>query len=113
FWRRQLLADARALGLGVAIGWVSFGIASLTRNTGVALGFGFVYFAILENILRVVADWPEPYLIGNAVAAWLNGSDTLDGGVVLSRGGAAAVLVAYAAGIVAIMTALFARRDVT
>ncbi|HVF20964.1 MAG TPA: hypothetical protein VNA14_12090, partial [Mycobacteriales bacterium] len=47
FWRRQLLADARALGLGVAIGWVSFGIASLTRNTGVALGFGFVYFAIL------------------------------------------------------------------
>jgi hypothetical protein len=39
----------------------------LVRNTGAALGVAFVYFAVVENAVRIVAAllklFPEPYLL--------------------------------------------------
>ena len=116
-WRTVALADLRALALGILMAWLAFAIASLTRNTGVALGVGFVYFAILEQLLRVVAQWLNPYLIGNAIAIWIGGRMRIDSGgsstFEFTRPAAAAVLVAYSVGLLAFMTALFARRDVS
>ncbi len=117
FWGRLLRADARALSLGVLIGWLSFGIASLTRNTGAALGVGFVYLAILENVLRVFAPWSNRFLIGNAIAVWIGGPQQVeDAGkwsFFYTRDLALTVLVGYVVLVVGVMTGMFARRDVT
>jgi len=51
--------------LGAAIG---FAIASIGRNTAVALGVGFAYIVILENILgNSIAGWRRWLLLGNVI----------------------------------------------
>lgn len=117
FWRAMAQADARTLTLGMLIGWLSFGIASLTRNTGAALGVGFVYVAILENVLRVFAPWSNRLLIGNAIGVWIGGPQQVtDAGrwsFFYTRDLALTVLIGYVVVVVGVMTGLFARRDVT
>ncbi|HVE63433.1 MAG TPA: hypothetical protein VNB94_06495 [Mycobacteriales bacterium] len=117
FWRMLLAADARALVMGVFGGALAFGIAGLTHSTGAALGAGFVYFAILEQVLRGLVRWSNPYLVGNAFVAWLNGelviplSSTKT--VLMTRADGGLVMLGYAVVVVGVMTLLFARRDVT
>jgi hypothetical protein len=61
--------------LAVLAALLGFGLANLVRNTGAALGVGFLYFAIIENILRVASQRTQRYLLSDNVAALL-----LDGG---------------------------------
>lgn len=116
-WRSLLAADLRALVMGVFGGALAFGIAGLTRSTGAALGAGFVYFAILEQVLRGLVRWSNPFLVGNAFAAWLNGELEIPMGgtetIVMTRTDAGLVMLGYAVVVVGGMTVLFARRDVT
>lgn len=117
FWRSLVVDDVRALALGVFGGALAFGIAGLTRSTGAALGAGFVYFAILENALRALVRPLNPYLVGNAIGAWLNDGVEVQVSstktVLLSRADGALVLVGYLVVVVGGMILLFARRDVT
>ncbi len=55
--------------LVVLVGLLGFGGANLLRNTAAALGVGFVYFAVVENALRVLRPrWQEWLITDNAVA---------------------------------------------
>lgn len=116
-WRELVINSARGIGLGAVVASLGFGIAGFTRATGAALGVGFVYFAILENVLRARVRWTNPYLIGNNIGAWLTGDlevQTSDTKVVLMdhlHGGI--VLAIYVAVITGVLTFLFVRRDVT
>ncbi len=117
FWRSLLVADVRALAMGVFGGALAFGLAGLTRSTGAALGAGFVYFAILEQVLRGLVRWSNPYLVGNAFVAWLDGELVIPlsstRSVLMSRTDGGLVMLGYAVVVVGVMTLLFARRDVT
>jgi hypothetical protein len=65
FWTEVLAAQGRSVLLAVLIALIGFGLANLTRNTGAALGVGFVYFAILETALRIMRPTWEPWLLSN------------------------------------------------
>ena len=49
FWSDTFALQGRCVLLAVLLGLIGFGLANLIRNTGAALGIGFVYF-ILELI---------------------------------------------------------------
>lgn len=54
FWPELAGTAGRGLVLVVLAGSFGFAIAMLVRNTGAALGTAFVYFAVLENAVRIV-----------------------------------------------------------
>jgi len=61
--------------LGAAMG---FAIASIGRNTAVALGVGFAYIVILENILgSSIAGWRRWLLLGNVIV-FVSGNTSRD-----------------------------------
>lgn len=99
-------------GLAAAIG---FAVASVARNTTTALIIGFVYFAVVEGLLRGFRPNWQPWLIGDNAAAFV----TADPASVFSFGqghsvpASLLVVAAYAAGLTAIATAIFRARDVT
>jgi ABC-type transport system involved in multi-copper enzyme maturation permease subunit len=127
FWGDLLATQGRAVLLVVLVALLGFGLANLVRNTGAALGVGFVYFAIVETAVRILRPTWEPWLLSdNAVGLLAPGGTviyiqdgtpgpnglvqpteyvigSLQGGVLL---GAVTVVV------VGIGVVLFARRDI-
>jgi hypothetical protein len=124
FWPDLLAEQGRSVLLTVLIGLLGFGLANLIRNTGAALGVGFVYFAIVENAIRIFEPMADRWLLStNAVALVLPGGTriydysaveaeigeppsylvtNLHGGLVVS---------AFVAVIVGVGVLLFSRRD--
>ena len=49
--------------LTVLVSLLGFGLTNLIRNTGAALGVGFVYFAIVETAVRALRPAWEPWLL--------------------------------------------------
>lgn len=73
-WGQLIGSAARGVLLVVLFALLGFGIANLVRNTAAALGVGFVYFAVLENVLRVIRPHWQPWLVtDNAVALITHG----------------------------------------
>jgi ABC-2 type transport system permease protein len=91
---------------------MGFAVASIGRNTAAALGLGFAYFVIVENVVgSFLEGFRRWLLLGNAIVL-VSGENS--GGDVPGRSVAVAALflVAVAAGLLLAATALFARRDV-
>lgn len=122
----ELLAVAgRGTLLAVLVGLLGFGVANLLRNTGAALGVGFAYFALAENLLRVLRGSLQPWLLTENAAALLTTGGTrlfLPGPVdargmqasrevVLSNLHGGLWLGAVTAAVVAVGVVLFTRRD--
>ncbi len=126
-WGQLIGSAGRGVLLVVLVGLLGFGVANLLRNTAAAFGFGFVYFAIVENVLRALRPrWQEWLITDNAVALLQHGGLRLfvNDAVVDSRGGfqttrqlhltnlhGALVIGAVTAVVVLIGVVLFARRD--
>lgn len=128
FWPELLGAAGRSVLLVVLAGLIGFGLANVVRNTGASLGIGFVYFAIVENVVRAVRPAWEPWLLtGNAVGlvtpggyTWYTYKDTFDdqGNLIsesiehtLSNLHAGVFLTVVTLVVVGIGGLLFARRD--
>ncbi|RBY93785.1 hypothetical protein DQ237_16565 [Blastococcus sp. TF02-8] len=125
FWAHLLAQQGRGVLLTVLVALLGFGLANLTRNTGAALGAGFVYFAIVENTLRafIGAGADRWTLTTNAAALVLPGgmrvydySASYDGlseppSFLVTNLQGGLVVSAYAAVLVAVGVWLFARRD--
>jgi len=104
---RGALVAALASALG-------FSLASVARNTTTALVIGFVYFAVVEGLLRGFRPKWQPWLIGDNAGAFVTAdpeSIFMDGG----HGMLASLLViaAYAGGLTVLATMWFRARDVT
>lgn len=127
FYGDLLATQARGVLLGVVGACFGFALSNLVRNTGAALGIGFVYFAVVENAVRVLRPTWQPALLSNNAAALLSPGGLrlyVDGTYVDARGQlqqgheivlshlhGAVVLSVTAAVLVAIGMVLFARRD--
>ena len=129
FYGDLLAQQGRAVLLVMLVGALGFAIANLIRNTGAALGVGFVYFAIVENAVRNLRPaWQEWLLSDNAAALVLEGGHRVyiynegfvdeqgayvDGGreLLLSNLHGGLVLGLATALLVALGVVLFARRD--
>jgi hypothetical protein len=78
FWGHLLATEGRSVLLAVLAGLLGFGLTNLVRNTGAALGIGFVYFAVLETAIRAVEPAWQPWLLtNNAAGLVLRGGLTL------------------------------------
>lgn len=103
-----VLRGAALVGFGATLG---FAIASLGRNTAIALGFGFAYLMVFENILgEALRGWRSWLLLGNTII-WISGEVQLDipGRSVV---GAGAFLGLVAAALLVVSALAFRTRDV-
>jgi hypothetical protein len=101
----------RGSALGAIAAGIGFAIATLGRNTAAALGAGFAYIIVLENIVGgSLRNWRRWLLLGNAIVfvSGRNGGD-IPGRSVLGAGvflGAVALTLLIAA------TSMFRARDI-
>jgi ABC-type transport system involved in multi-copper enzyme maturation permease subunit len=96
-------------GIGSAIG---FALASVARNTAAALGVGFGYTVIVENLVRGLRPQWAPWLVGDNAVVFITGQSA---GLSFDRTilQAGLLLVAYAAALLIVAVAVFRARDVS
>jgi ABC-type transport system involved in multi-copper enzyme maturation permease subunit len=102
----------RGTGLVAIAAAVGFSVASIGRNTAAALGIGFAYFLVIENVVgSFLEDFRRWLILGNAIVL-VSGEDS--GGEVFGRSVvvAAIYLTAVGVGLLAAATLVFRRRDV-
>ena len=113
-WLRSVLGVLlRGTGLVAIAAAVGFSVASVGRNTAAALGLGFAYFLVIENVVgSFLEDFRRWLILGNAIVL-VSGEDS-GGDEVIGRSVimAAVYLTAVAIGFLAAATAIFRRRDV-
>ena len=112
-WLRSVLGVVgRGTALVAVAAAVGFSMASVGRNTAAALGAGFAYFLIVENVVAgLLADYRQWLLFGNAIVlvSGQDGTGLLAGRSVVVAG---VYLGTVAVALVALASAVFARRDV-
>ncbi len=128
FWSDLFHVQLRAMLLVIPTALLGFGLANLIRNTAAATGIAFVYFVIVENIVRAALPNLQPYLFQTAVAAWVNkGGITVYGDLVYNAGygglapeeihvsnlTGALVLLVWTCIVILISLAIFRRRDIS
>lgn len=69
FWGDLLDTQLRAVLLSGLAAAGGYALANLIRNTGAALGIAFVYFAVVENAVRVLWHWGQQWLVMENVTA--------------------------------------------
>lgn len=78
FYPDLLGVQARSVLLAVVVAVLAFGLAHLTRNTGAALGIGFVYFAVVESVVGALLPAGREWLATvNALALLQHGGMTI------------------------------------
>ena len=92
---------------------IGFTIASVARNTGAAIIIGFVYFAVLEGLIRGFRPNWIRWLFGDNAALFLVGHEGGTGLPPHSQTRAIVTLVGYVAILTVVATTFFRRRDVT
>lgn len=113
-WLRNLVEQAlRIASVGALIGAVGFALASLGRNTAAALGVGFAYVVVVENLIRALKpEWQPWFFTDNTVIVV-----AADPGVLPeighTVGQATVVIVGYALLLLLAALAIFRSRDVT
>jgi hypothetical protein len=125
FWADLTGTQGRAVLLTVFAALAGFGLANLVRNTGAALGVGFVYFAIVETAIGAFRPTWAPWLLTSNAGALINPGGlripiydgTFDANgmpreVLVSNLHAGLWLGAVLAVVVGVGVVLFARRDV-
>jgi ABC-2 type transport system permease protein len=101
----------RGTVLGALAAGMGFAIATLGRNTAAALGAGFAYIIVLENILgSSLRHWRSWLLLGNAIVFVSGHTDHDIPG--RSVTGAGLVLAAVAATLLIAAAATFRARDI-
>lgn len=102
---------ARGVALTTIASGIGFAIAAIGRNTAAALGAGFAYIIVLENILgSSIERWRRWLVLGNVIV-FVSGDH--NGGDVPGRSVAAAglFLAAVAVALLAVAVGTFRRRD--
>ena len=113
WWREVTSVVLRVTALA-ALGCVlGFSVAAIGRNTAAALGVGFAYLAIVENLVRALKPEWGRWLITDNAFLFLSGESP--GLHFTGRGvaGAGVVLACYAGGLFVVACLLFRARDVT
>lgn len=100
-WRELAIAISRVGASTMFAAWLGFALAVVGRNTAAALGVGFVYLAIVENLIRGFRPQWSDWLIGDNLGRFLVGTDS-----------AALLLVAYTGALLVIAALVFKTREI-
>lgn len=79
FWGDVANRGLRAAFLAVAIGLLGFGLASIGRNTGAALGVMFAYTAVIETMVRAVRPQFWGWLLTDNIVLLISDETTMFG----------------------------------
>ncbi len=110
WWTDYLAVGLRVTLVAVAAAAIGFGLATIGKNTGAALGGGLAYLLIVENLVRAYKPEWEDWLLGSNMGRVVEGQAGLGlGGH--STAGAAFVLLVYAAGLFLLALWFFRRRE--
>jgi hypothetical protein len=92
-------------------------VASLGRNTAAALGAGFGYIVVVENLIRALKPQWQQWLVTDNGAVFVTGDPSLIGSASDGSGSSATaaglLVLAYATLVVAVAYGFFRSRDVT
>lgn len=111
WWRDLFEQIGRSGGVAALTAALGMSLAMIGRNTAAALGFGFVYFAVVESLIRVYkGEWAD-WLVSDNIALVLIGERVDVFG--MSHGVVEGVLLlSMYVGLVSLAAlALFKRRD--
>ena len=111
-WVRETSGVAiRAATLASVASVIGFAVASIGRNTAAALGAGFAYLAVIENLVRGLRPGWQRWLFTDNAAVFITGGDV---SFTFKRTmlQALVLLAAYAAALFAVGVVLFRARDV-
>jgi hypothetical protein len=111
-WLRETSGVAvRAATLATVASVVGFAVASIGRNTAAALGAGFAYLAVVENLVRGLRPEWQRWLFTDNAAVFITGGNV---GLSFQRTmfQALVLLAAYAAVLFAVSAVMFRSRDV-
>jgi hypothetical protein len=112
FWPTYVSFAATNIVYAVITALLGFAIASLTRNTGFAMGAALVYFGFVDRLLTLLPDWVDRLtFIVNAAAFLDHGAEFDDNTLSTLHGGV--TVAAYVAVLLTAAILLFQRRDVT
>jgi ABC-type transport system involved in multi-copper enzyme maturation permease subunit len=103
----------RSAALGAFSAAVGVAIATVGRNTAAALGVGFVYFGVVEGLIRGLRPAWQRWLVGDNATLFLTGIDNRFPPLGRTMTSSGLLLLAYAAGLIAIALAWFRARDLT
>lgn len=112
-WARELagVVGRGTVMVAVAAG-IGFALASVGRNTAAAMGIGFAYVVVIEQVVgQFLEDWRRWLLLGNIIV-FVVGQGEAEGVPGRSVLGAGLFLVAVTAGLLVGAAAVFRRRDV-
>ena len=127
FWSDTTWVMVRAALLVIPAALLGFGLANLLRNTAAAFGVAFVFFVIVESVMRGISPGWQPYQFTTNAAAWVtSGGITVYGDPVfdpqtgsvdylqipISNLHGGIVLAAYALVVLGVSVVLFRRRDI-
>lgn len=111
-WLRETGGVAvRAATLASVASVVGFAVASIGRNTAAALGAGFAYLAVIENLVRGLRPGWQRWLFTDNAAVFVTGGNA---GFSFQRTTlqALVLLAAYAAALFSVSVMMFRSRDV-
>jgi len=91
---------------------IGLAIAMLGRNTAAAIGLGFAYLGVVEQLVRGLRPAWQPMLLGDNMAVFVDGGPTQLGGTLRTAAGAAFVVSCYAASFFVAAAFAFRARDV-
>jgi hypothetical protein len=114
-WTLSLIAGVARIAIATSAGAVLAAAVALgLRSTAAALGGLWVWFALVEPIVRGVKPWMSRYLVTDNVGRivlWFDHAARENGGMVRSPTVAMALVAVYLTVIVAVVVRVFARSD--
>lgn len=111
WWTDLLGATARSAAAAVLASWLGFGLATIGKNTGAALGAGFVYLVVAEPMIHAWKPHWNDWFLGPNLGRIVFGGDSF-GVAERSAVEAGAVLLLWGAVVLGAATWFFRRREI-
>lgn len=112
FWD-LILQSLRIAGVGALMGAVGFALASLGRNTAAALGAGFAYVVVVENLIRALKPGWQPWFFSDNAAVLVTADPSILAQGEYSVARSAFMVGGYTLLLLAAAIGIFRSRDVT
>ena len=113
-WLSDLIRQSlRIAGVGAVMGAVGFALASLGRNTAAALGVGFAYVVVVENLIRALKPQWQPWFFSDNAAVLVTADPSILGQGDYSVARSAFVVGGYTLLLLLAAIGIFRARDVT
>jgi ABC-2 type transport system permease protein len=112
FWQDVGWSVIRASVAASVASTIGLTIAMLGRNTAAAIGLGFAYLGVVEQLIRGLRPSWQPLLLGDNIAVFVDGKASTLGDTVRTVPEAAFVVACYVAALFLAAASSFRVRDV-